>query len=304
MYQQHFGIRELPFNLSPDTSYYYNYASHQEALNVLLIALNNGEGFVKVTGEVGTGKTLLCRKLLNTLDDNYVTTYIPNPTLSPIELREALADELGIRYEKDLPPHRLLKLIYARLATYTSKGKRVVLMIDEAQAMPASTLEALRLLTNLETEKRKLLQVILFGQQELDDNLNAPSARQLKQRITFTYHLRPINPEDVAGYLYHRLNQAGYNRTDLFSHSSVKLLAKASHGVPRVINILAHKAMMSAYGQGLYRVERKHVRDAVKDTQQPKLLEQGMQMVSWRPAVSMSLTVALGVLILFAGSQL
>ena len=266
MYQQHFGLREAPFNLTPDTGYFYNYPSHREALNTLMVAIAMGEGFIKVTGEVGTGKTLLCRKLLSQLDDDIVTAYIPNPMLSPKELRQALADELGIHYERNVDPHRLLKMIYAELVKLRARGKKTVLLIDEAQAMPKLTLESLRLLTNLETEKFKLLQVVLVGQPELDKLLNMDCIRQLKQRITFAYELSLIDRKNIADYIDHRLSVAGYNGAKLFSNRALRVLGNASQGTPRVINILCHKALMAAYGQGVRQIEKQHVSSAVKDS--------------------------------------
>ena len=171
LFRSHFGLQELPFGITPDTSFAYACASHQEALNTLLVAVKNGEGFIKITGEVGTGKTLLCRRFLSTLDDTYVSAYIPNPYLEPRTLLFALAEELGVVLGKEDDQHHLIKGLSEALLGFASSGKSVVLCLDEAQAMPIETLEALRLLTNLETEKRKLLQVVLFGQPELDDKL-------------------------------------------------------------------------------------------------------------------------------------
>lgn len=267
MYLQHFGMRELPFRLTPDTSYFYNYANYHEALNVLLVAIRSGEGFIKIVGEVGTGKTLLCRKLLATLDEEFVTAYIPNPYLTPSALRMALADELNIKYDTKISLHRLLKLINDKLVELTAAGKQVVLCLDEAQAMPEETLEALRLLTNLETEKQKLLQIVLFGQPELDEILSRRSVRQLKQRIAFSFILRPIDRDGLNAYIGHRLLVAGYTGRPLFSHAALMALFKASRGVPRIINILSHKALMSAYGRGEKTIDRKHIRAAIKDTE-------------------------------------
>ena len=170
MYQQFFGIKEIPFTLSPDTSYFFAYGHYANALNTLLVALRTDEGFIKVTGEVGTGKTLLCRKLMNTLGDKFQLVYIPNPQLSSYGLQVALAEELGLKITRYV--HRLNKTISDKLLELAAEGKRVVLCIDEAQAMPEETMESLRLLTNLETEKSKLLHVVLFGQPELDELLN------------------------------------------------------------------------------------------------------------------------------------
>ena len=268
MYQQHFGLREPPFCLTPDTSFFYNYPGHQEALNVLLVALRMGEGFIKVTGEVGTGKTLICRKLLNMLgEDDVVTAYIPNPFLAPTALRHALAEELGIEYARNIGQHRVLQLINEKLMALRGDGRRVVLLIDEAQALPEESLEAIRLLTNLETEKSKLLQVVLFGQPELDEHLDRRSVRQLKQRITFSYNLQPLSCNGVAGYLQHRLKVAGSTRSELFHSAAIKQLCRGSRGVPRLVNIIANKALLVAFGEGAGTVSRKHVRRAITDTE-------------------------------------
>jgi MSHA biogenesis protein MshM len=267
MYEKHFNLREPPFGLTPDTSYFYNYSAHQEAFNVLLVALRMGEGFIKIVGEVGTGKTLLCRKLLNTLSGEFVTAYIPNPFLEPTAFRYALAEELMINAKGNVGQHRLLKLITAKLIELRREGKRVVLLMDEVQAMPEKTLEALRLLTNLETEKSKLMQVVMFGQPELDQRLSQPQVRQLRQRITFSHRLRPMNRAGVEGYIRHRLDIGGYQGPDLFVPAALKLLYKASGGIPRLVNILAHKSMMAAFGEGQKKVSAAHVRRAIADTE-------------------------------------
>jgi MSHA biogenesis protein MshM len=270
MYLEHFALRDLPFSITPDTSFFMNRAGYQDALNVLFVALRGGEGFVKVTGEVGVGKTMLCRKLLNSLTEEFVTAYLPNPCLEPMTLLFAIADELGIRYSVRIGQHTLLKRITTCLMNHDAAGKRVVLCLDEVQAMPVETLETLRLLTNLETEKRKLLQVVLFGQPELNRVLDQPSVRQLKQRITFSYQLLPLNRVALLAYMRHRLAVAGFRGRSMFSGGALSMLYGASSGVPRLINILAHKALMVAYGQGEQRVGRKHVRLAVRDTFETK----------------------------------
>lgn len=267
MYREHFGLQAQPFTITPDTDFFYNAGTHQEALNVLLVALQSGEGFIKVTGEVGTGKTLLCRKLLNTLDDNFVSAYIPNPNLNPTALRMALAEELGIVFARNIGQHRLLKLINERLMELSAQGKRVVLLLDEAQALPDDSLEALRLLTNLETEKEKLLLVVLFGQPELDRRLAQTGLRQLRQRIIFSYQLQPLDRNGLTEYLHHRLRVAGYQGPTLFTAKAVKQLHHASRGVPRLVNVLCHKAMMAAYGGAARYVDHQHMRRAVADTE-------------------------------------
>jgi MSHA biogenesis protein MshM len=266
MYKAHFGLRELPFGLTPDTSYFFTSPHSQEALNTLLVAARNGEGFIKITGEVGTGKTLLCRKFMSTLGDGFVTAYIPNPYLEPRTLMLALADELEITLEKDVDQHRLLKAITHRLLGFAAQGKRVLLCLDEAQAIPVESLEALRLLTNLETQKRKLLQIVLFGQPELNRKLELESIRQLAQRITFHYHLGPLGRDDLEFYLAHRLRVAGFTGARMFSSAAVAKLYRASGGIPRLVNIIAHKSLMLGYGQGRQLVERRHVVAAAADT--------------------------------------
>jgi MSHA biogenesis protein MshM len=266
MYAAHFGLREAPFGITPDTSFFFGSPRSQEALNTLLVAARNGEGFIKITGEVGTGKTLLCRKFMATLGEGFVTAYIPNPYLEPRTLMLALADELEIKLEKDVDQHRLLKSIMDRLLALAGEGKRVLLCLDEAQAMPVESLEALRLLTNLETEKRKLLQIVLFGQPELNRKLELESIRQLAQRVTFHYHLGPLSRDDLDFYVAHRLRVAGFTGARLFSNGAVARLYAASGGVPRLVNILAHKALMLCYGEGGHSITRNHVNVAAKDT--------------------------------------
>lgn len=267
MYNQHFGLREAPFGITPDTSFFYASSRYQEALNTLLVAAKTGEGFIKLTGEVGSGKTLLCRKFLAGLGkEDFVTAYISNPFLEPRTLLLALADELGVILDKNVNQHRLLKSVTLALLNIARKNKRAILCIDEAQAMPLDTLEALRLLTNIETEKIKLLQVVLVGQPELNQKLETESIRQLKQRITFQYHLGPLGEDELESYLAHRLSVAGYRGGRLFNKSAMRRLYRASQGYPRLVNILAHKAMMVAYGEGAGEVADSHVKAAVTDT--------------------------------------
>ncbi|ROR34205.1 ExeA family protein [Inmirania thermothiophila] len=268
MYEAHFGLREPPFRLTPDTGYYYNTAGHQEALNVLLVALAGGEGFVKISGEVGTGKTLLCRLLLARLEAPFESAYLPNPALSPAGLYHAIAAELGLSLARNLGQHRVLAALTEALVARAAAGRRVVLVVDEAQAMPPPTLEALRLLTNLETEREKLLQVVLFGQPELDRVLAEPGLRQLRQRITFSYRIPTLDRAGVEGYLRHRLTVAGWDGPGTpFDRAALRMLARASGGIPRLVNILAHKSMMLAYGRGRRRVGVREVRAAVRDTE-------------------------------------
>jgi MSHA biogenesis protein MshM len=266
IYLQHFGLREPPFGITPDTSFYYACTSIQEAMNTLLVAVANGEGFIKITGEVGTGKTLLCRKLLASLDEGWVSAYIPNPNLDPQTLLLALVEELGIKVEGPQDQHHLMKALNRGLLEFARDKKRVLVCLDETQAMPLESLETLRLLTNLETEKRKLLQVILFGQPELDDKLKHNSIRQLRQRITFQHDLGTLTPEETEHYLSHRMQKAGYVGDSVFSSAAVRTIHQASGGVPRLINILANKALMLVYGEGGRKVGVSQARAAIADT--------------------------------------
>ncbi len=267
MYLYHYGFTELPFTLTPNTSFYVGLEPHSEALNVLLVALKNGEGFIKVIGEVGTGKTLICRKLLNEIPEHFVTAYIPNPYLTPDELRRSLATELGIPQAQRMNVPLLGQRIQERLLKLHSQGHSVVLILDEAQALPEESLEALRLFTNLETETRKLLQVVLFAQPELDSRLNESKFRQLKQRITFSYKLRAMTKPEVQNYIEHRIRVAGYKGNGLFTKAIAKKVAKASGGIPRLVNILCHKALMLAYGQGKFTISQKDLQLAINDTE-------------------------------------
>ena len=266
MYLDHFKFKELPFTITPNIGFFCNLKGHQEALNTVLFSLRSGEGFIKIIGEVGSGKTLLCRKLLDSLDQDYITAYIPNPDLNPIELRKALASELDLNLPPHHDQHELLAQINQRLLSLHAAGKRIVLFIDEAQALPPESLETLRLLTNLETETTKLLQVVLFGQPELDERLNQTNLRQLKQRISFSYYLPLMSREDLDSYLFHRLATAGQTYGSLFTKKARDLLFQASNGVPRVVNILCHKALMAAYGRGEPNVTPQTMRLAVQDT--------------------------------------
>lgn len=267
MYLNHFGLKEIPFGITPDTSFIFTADGHQEALNTLLIGLNTGEGFIKITGEVGAGKTLLCRRFLATLKHDQVVAYLPNPMLEPRILLLAIAEELGLKLQGLDYHFHLLKDFNQHLIKMAEQGKRVVICIDEAQSMPLESLEALRLLSNLETEKRKLLQVVMFGQPELDQKLANPAVRQLRQRIVFHYRMPGLRQHEVGHYLAHRLRVAGHRDGDVFPPSSARLLYRLSSGTPRLVNILAHKAMLLAYGEGKTRVDSTHVKLAGRDTE-------------------------------------
>lgn len=274
MYLEHFKLNQAPFSLTPNTDFYCELPTHQDALAVLTLSLKEGEGFIKIVGEVGTGKTLICRMLLKQLSDDYVVAYIPNPDLDSDGLRRAVALELGVKNHEKAAPHELLEFIKKRLLALHEQGKRPVLIIDEAQALPDECLEAVRLLTNLETEKQKLLQVVLFGQPELDIKLRQSRLRQLRQRITFSYQLKPLAKGQVDAYICHRLAMAGYTYGSIFTKSARRKLIAASGGLPRLLNVLCHKSLLVAYGQGKKVVDKKAMKRAIKDTEnvvsQPK----------------------------------
>ncbi len=269
MYLRHFSLRELPFSITPDPAFFYPHEGAQAALNTLLIALRSGEGFLKIVGEVGCGKTLLCRQLLRALQDDFVTAYIPNPDMGPDDLLMALAQELNVTLELPLSRHQVLSRLQEVLLRHAEAGRPVLVCIDEAQATRMATLESLRLLSNLETEKRKLLQIVLFGQPELDEVLARPQIRQLLQRITFSEYLGGMRPERVGPYLAHRLAVAaedGLTDIRVFEPEAVTALARYSRGVPRLLNVLAHKCLLLAFGENVRRVQLQHVELAAADT--------------------------------------
>ena len=266
MYEQFYGLKEKPFSLTPDTDFLYRYSGHQEALNVLLVALRNGEGFVHVSGEVGTGKTLLCRQLLKLLQDDCTTAYLPNPLLTPLELYQAISHDLQLDLSADASIQQLCQGIFAELVRLRELKRPLVILIDEAQVMPYRSLEALRLLSNLETEKEKLMHIFFFAQPEFEQRLAEDNLRQLRQRITFSYTLVPLQFQELSNYLEHRLRVAGYEGESPFTSAAIRLLYQASNGVPRLINLLAHKSLLVAYGKGVRKIERKMIATAIEDT--------------------------------------
>jgi MSHA biogenesis protein MshM len=318
MYLDHFKLREQPFSLTPDTSFFFACSSYQEALNTLLVAARSGEGFIKIVGEVGNGKTLLCRKFLATLNDdrsatttvigtqdeasnsesnrgNFITAYIPNPYLEPRSLLLALAGEFRITLDPNVDQYHLLKELTLALLDFARQGKRVLLCLDEAQAMPLESLEVLRLITNMETEKRKLMQVVLFGQPELDERLKQNSVRQLRQRISFQYVLKGLRRDEIDRYLRHRMRIAGFAGETIFSRAAVAQLHRVTSGTPRLVNIIAHKALMLAFGEGRLHVQSNHIRRAAQDT--PEARRDWMHWL-WLSAFTLSVSALLTVLAL------
>ncbi len=270
MYIQHFGLAQYPFSLTPNTRYFLKLPSHQQAFDLLMDALESESHFSKIVGEVGTGKTMLCRKVLNSLEvhkNKYVTAYIPHPILSEEGIMYALAEELSVEQDPSLSYFDLLKLISEEIINLSSEGKSVVLFIDEAQAMPEETLKAVHLLTTLDSETGANLKVVLFGQPELDTLLKQPALAQLEDELSLSFTLPALDRDGVEAYVAHRLNKAGYSGPNIFTSGAIDLLYKGSQGIPRLVNVLAHKAMMVTFGKGATVVNEAYVGTAIRDTE-------------------------------------
>ena len=266
MYLEHFGLREAPFKITPHTEFFFAGANRGETLEALIYAISSGEGIVKVTGEVGSGKTMLCRVLMERLPKSVETIYFAVPSLSPDELLATVASDLGVDTD-GVNITKLIRALQGRLIEIYGSGKRVVALIDEAHAMPVETLDQIRLLSNLETSHEKLIQIVLFGQPELDQHLSMPNIRQLKERITHSFNLLPLPARDIKDYLSFRLRAAGYRGPDLFSAEALKIITEASEGLTRRINIYADKTLLAAYASGTHTITTDHVRAAITDTQ-------------------------------------
>jgi general secretion pathway protein A len=268
VYYSYFGFSENPFNLTPDPRYLYLSGHHKEALDHLLYGIQERKGFVVVTGGIGTGKTTLCRALLRQLGEGTKSALIFSSFITDLELLQQIHQELGIACGAgDLSKKRLMDDLNGFLLENFAFGGNVVVLIDEAQNLPQPVLEQLRMLSNLETEKEKLIQIVLVGQPELADILATPSLRQLDERITVRYHLKPLSRDDVEGYVGHRLAVAGGNGRVRFTGSAVGELYKVSGGNPRRLNALCDRALLIAYARETFKVDRGIVADAVKDMQ-------------------------------------
>lgn len=264
MYTAYFGLREQPFTIAPDPRYLYMSAQHQEALAHLLYGMKSDGGFVLLTGEVGTGKTTVCRRLLGEIPEQADIAVIFNPKLTVVELLETICDELLIPHPPQSTVKALVDRLNARLLETNAAGRKTVLIIDEAQSLSAEVLEQLRLLTNLETDRRKLLQIILLGQPELRDILSRPEMRQLAQRITARYHLGTLNCQEVAGYIRHRLEVAGCDRP-IFSAAALRSVCRHSRGVPRLVNLICDRALLGAFTRNHGVVKPAIIRQAARE---------------------------------------
>lgn len=266
MYQQYYGLREMPFSITPDPRFLFLSPTHQEALQHLRYGLEEKKGFIVLTGEVGCGKTTICRKLLEELDPKrFETALILNPRLTELELVKAILTELG---ETALPdsPNELLQRLNKKLLDETNRGRDVVVIIDESQNLEIQTMEHVRLLSNLETDKQKLLQIILIGQPELREKLRRKELRQLRQRVLVFYELDSLNLEETVSYIQHRLTTAGSMGRPRFTLAACKKVYRASLGIPRIINNLCDKAILSAYVKNKDDVSWWDVRRAIKES--------------------------------------
>jgi type II secretory pathway predicted ATPase ExeA len=266
MYLDHFGLSEAPFRITPHTDFFFAGANRGATLEALIYAIMNDEGIVKVDGEVGSGKTMLCRVLMEKLPANVVIVYLANPSLSRDDIVFAIGEELGLALPEHSRVSPAIRALQNRLIELHGEGRRVVVLIDEAHAMPMETLEEIRLLSNLETSRHKLLQLVLFGQPELDGILARADMRQLRERITHHFTLEPLRQDDIVRYIDFRMRAAGYRGPLPFTDNAIKLVAEASQGLTRRINILAEKSLLAAYAEGLHQITPKHVDAAVRDS--------------------------------------
>lgn len=297
LYLDHFGLNDAPFRITPNTEFFFAGANRGPTLKALLYAVTQEEGIIKITGEVGSGKTMLCRMLLEQLPESVETVYLANPSLSRLEILGAIADELRITPPgaEDQNNHSLLRHLQTALVERYAAGKRVVVLIDEAHAMPAESLEEIRLLSNLESNHSKLLQIVLFGQPELDVRLLATDMRQLRERITHHFNLDPLQSREVADYLDVRLRAAGYRGPNPFSRVAIQMIARASQGLTRRINILADKAMLAAFADNTHNIHIRQVRTAMRDARFGPL--PGSR-TAWQPlALGLVLALVVGVLL-------
>jgi MSHA biogenesis protein MshM len=267
MYYAFFGLKQPPFRITPDTDFFFEGGNRGAVLEALTYAITQGEGIVKVTGEVGSGKTMLCRMLATMLPDHVETVYLANPSLSPEDILHAIAFELQLPLPPGSSRLEAIHAIHQYLLERHSENKHVVLLVEEAQGMPLESLEQIRLLTNLETEQDKLLQIVLFGQPELNEHLIQPNIRQLKDRITHSFSLDPLSPNDIRAYLAFRLRAAGYKGPDLFGPAVIRVIAKHSKGLTRRINIIADKTLLAAFAESTHTITPRHARIAVRDSE-------------------------------------
>ena len=297
MYLEHFGLQRQPFKITPDTSMFYTGNKRGAALEALKYAILSGEGIIKVVGEVGAGKTMLCRMLEIELDETVEVVYIANPSLSPENILHVIAFELKLNITSESSKLEVMQALQTYLLDKHAHNKQVVVFVEEAQSMPIETLEEIRLLSNLETNDNKLLQMVLFGQPELDDTLRQPAIRQLKERITQNFYLEPFPAADVYEYLNFRMRAVGYRGPDLFSQKTANNIERKSSGLTRRINILADKALLAAFSDGGHNIESRHISLAAKDS------DFGQEQ-KWQPAIKIVTSIAIIITSVWIGSLL
>ena len=267
MYREFFSLKQPPFRITPDTHLFYSGAKRGAILDALVYAIMNGEGIIKVVGEVGSGKTMFCRMLETRLPRHIQIVYIANPSLSPENILHAIAYELQINLDADTNKLEVMQKLHSYLLDRYAENQQTVVFIEEAQGMPLATLEEIRLLSNLETEESKLLQLVMFGQPELDQNLAEPSIRQLRERITHNFELEPLQTSEVLEYINFRMWVSGFHGPELFNQKVAKKIAHYSKGLIRRINILSDKTLLAAYADSTRTITKKHVITAALDSQ-------------------------------------
>ncbi len=292
MYHEFFGLKEAPFRITPDTGFFFSGGERGAVLQGLIYAIAQGEGIIKVTGEVGSGKTMLCWMLEQHLPDDVETVYLANPNVKPDDVLPSILAELALPHASNASRAEHLRSLNDYLLTRHDAGKRVVMFVEEAQGMTLDTLEEIRLLSNLETEREKLLQIVLFGQPELDDKLADTRIRQLRERITTAINLTPLSADDIRAYLAFRLTTAGYRGADLFDRNAVRRIARASRGLTRRVNILADKTLLAAYADNTRQIRPRHIHSALRDS---AFNDSARPTIHWRWPVA-AFTVILAVL--------
>jgi general secretion pathway protein A len=287
MYTEYYQLREKPFSLSPDPRFLYLSASHREALAHVLYGIDQGEGFIAVTGEVGTGKTTLCRTLLERMGPQAEVAFLFNPSLSGEDLLRTICIELGLPV-RDRSRAALHDELNTFLLTMHRDGRRVLLIVDEAQNLTFEALEEIRLLSNLETSTSKLIQIVLFGQPELDDQIDSHALRQLRQRISVRWRLAPLSAGESREYVQHRLRVAAGGTRDLFTPAALREIRRRARGIPRLLNLLADRSLLAGYASGAERVDTTHVGQAAREILNARRRRGARRFAGWRTLVTKS----------------
>jgi general secretion pathway protein A len=265
MYQHFYGLKKMPFNTTPDTRFFFHSEQHQEALSSLLYAVNERKGFVLLTGEIGAGKTTVCRAFLNRLDPSTKVAVITNTRLTERQLLQAVCEEFGLWIPGNVGKVTLFNELNTFLIDQYRQGSNVVLIVDEAQNLRPEVLEEVRLISNLETERDKLIQIVLMGQPELREIMELPELKQLKQRIVLRFHLYPLSEREAQAYIFHRLKMAGADGSLKFSRKALRAVYEYSGGIPRVVNIICDNALLLGFVQETRKISEQLVREVIRD---------------------------------------